>query len=328
MRYSNIWKEATITKVSLIAENVKHIELSLSEIPAYTPGSHIDVQIFIDNSPSIRSYSLIGRSEKGKPLTIAVKLLAESRGGSKYIGKLKEGQKIQISQPKNHFEMTFGRDNYILIAGGIGITPIIAMAQELKHKKSNFRLEYAGASRKEMPFLEMLSESFGDNLSCYIKDENQRLDIKKTIAELPKGTQLYFCGPMRMLDDIRQAWHDNGFSSFDLRYETFGTTGSYPTQSFKINLPRFNKTLSVSINTNLLDTLKDNGIEVMSDCLKGECGLCVVDIIKYTGKIDHRDTFFSEEQKSENKQICACVSRVFEGELTIDTSYRGENKKN
>jgi vanillate O-demethylase ferredoxin subunit len=140
---------------------------------------------------------------------------------------------------------------------------------------------------------------------------------------MPEATQVYVCGPMRMLDEMRQVWHDLQLPESDLRYETFGTTGRYPTQAFTVKLPRFGKNITVARNQTLLDALNNNGIQVMSDCERGECGLCTVHILACNGTVDHRDMFFSEEQKEENAKLCACVSRVVNGDITIDTAYRG-----
>ncbi len=323
MRYANQWMPATVMDVSDVAANVRLIRLQPEIHNRYRPGAHLDVRVFINGEPHTRSYSLVGSYDASNPYTIAVKRLEESRGGSEYMWSLTTGAKLTISQPKNHFEMTYGRDEYLLIAGGIGITPIVAMVEELVRRDAKFRLLYAGSTRKEMPFLDYLQSLAGDKLFLHISDEGTRLDVTETIRTMSPQTQVYVCGPMRMLDEVRQIWQDRALAPGDLRYETFGTTGQFATQSFEVNLPRFGKTITVSKNQTLLDALRENGIELMSDCERGECGLCTVYILETTGIVDHRDMFFSETQKEENAKLCACVSRVVSGDITIDTAYRG-----
>jgi vanillate O-demethylase ferredoxin subunit len=324
MRYSTTWMDAQVTAVTDAARRVRLIEITPAALYPFTPGAHVDVQVYIDGKPHIRSYSLVGTSGHGKPYTIGVKRLDDSRGGSDYMWSLAPGAKLSVSQPKNQFEMTYGRDAYLLIAGGIGITPIVGMAEDLVRRKANFRLRFAGSSRAEMPFVDRLSELLGDRLSLHISDEGTRLDIPRAIRGMAHGTQVYVCGPMRMLDDVRQTWHDLHLPEGDLRYETFATTGRYPAQAFDVTLPRFGRTITVARNQTLLDALNSNGIEVMSDCERGECGLCMVQILACSGTVDHRDVFLSDEQKAENTKLCACISRVVDGDIVIDTAYRGE----
>jgi vanillate O-demethylase ferredoxin subunit len=125
------------------------------------------------------------------------------------------------------------------------------------------------------------------------------------------------------MNAIRKIWKESPFETANLRYETFGASGLFPPQKFTVTLPRFKKEIEVRENETLLHALEAANIDVMYDCQKGECGLCQVDILEYSGYIDHRDFFFSEAEKGENKKMCACVSRVVKGSIVIDTGYRG-----
>jgi vanillate O-demethylase ferredoxin subunit len=126
-----------------------------------------------------------------------------------------------------------------------------------------------------------------------------------------------------MLDAVRRAWHARNLPPGDLRFETFAASGQFAPQPFEVSVPRLGVTLTVPENQTLLDALAQAGVEVMYDCQRGECGLCVIDILDCSGTIDHRDMFFSDAQREENKKMCACVSRVVDGNLVIDTAYRG-----
>ena len=135
MRYRNTWMEATVVRTQQVAANVMQLQIAPEKgTEKFTVGSHLDVSVLINDIPEIRSYSLVGSYDPKAPYTIAVKRLPQSRGGSQYMWRLKEGSKIRISQPTNHFELGFGAQNYLLIAGGIGITPIVGMAQQLAHR--------------------------------------------------------------------------------------------------------------------------------------------------------------------------------------------------
>lgn len=324
MRYKHIWTQAAVVNIRDIANNVRLFELA-PEIGTqpYNAGAHIDVTVWIDDQPHIRSYSLIGQYTHDGHYRIAVKRLPTSRGGSDYMWRLTVGARLTIAQPQNFFQLTFGQPAYVLIAGGIGITPIYGMALELLDKGANFRLLYAGSSRREMPFIDDLQTRLGNRLSIYASDEGQRMDIAREISAIAAGTQVYVCAPMRMLDAVRHIWQAHNRPTGDLRYETFAASGQFATQPFEVSIPRFGATITVPENQTLLDALNNAGIDVMSDCLRGECGLCVVDVLDCSGKIDHRDFFFSDEQKAENHKLCACVSRVVEGRVVIDTAYRG-----
>ena len=131
------------------------------------------------------------------------------------------------------------------------------------------------------------------------------------------------CGPMRMLEAARHAWNDAGRPPADLRYETFGSSGLLPTDGIPGAAEGSDTELVVPQNSSMLDVLNDAGFEVISDCQRGECGVCAVDVIAVDGEIDHRDVFFSDQQKQDNRKICPCVSRAI-GVVTIDTLYRPE----
>jgi len=325
MRFRNTWTEAKIISAKPVANNVQQIEIMPSGgTYTFTPGSHIDVSVFIKGLPEIRSYSLVGLHEPGKPYCIAVKRLQASKGGSAYMWTLQEGARLQVSQPMNHFELSARHEKYFLVAGGIGITPLIGMAKELTAGKASVQMLYAGSAKNEMPFIDELKECLGDNLVVHTKEEEQsRFDFEKLIAGLENNVQVYMCGPLGMMNAVRKYWEQYKKPVGNLRFETFGASGLFAPQPFKVKIPRLALELTVEENQSLLDVLNNTGADVMYDCKKGECGLCAVDILSCSGIVDHRDFFFSEHQKAENKKLCACVSRVVNGDITIDTAYRG-----
>jgi vanillate O-demethylase ferredoxin subunit len=236
---------------------------------------------------------------------------------------LQPGAKLQISSPTSLVDIDWSRTTYCLIAGGIGITPITSIAHALRNRNIDATLHYAVGSRQDAAYLEEMSALLGEYLSVHASDEARRLDLDKTFAALPADAIAIMCGPMRMLDAARQAWNSAGREPSDLRYETFGSSGLLPTEEFRVRLKHNGAEIVVPQNRSMLDALNDAGHEVMSDCQRGECGVCAIDVLAVDGEIDHRDVFFSDHQKQGNAKICPCVSRVI-GTVTVDTLYQAE----
>jgi vanillate O-demethylase ferredoxin subunit len=278
--------------------------------------------LLVDGQPARRSYSLVGDRDP-RVYRIAVRLAPDSRGGSRAMWNLKPGARIEISNPTSLLDIDWNRKNYCLIAGGIGITPITGIAAALRRRNIDAPLHYAVKSRGDAAFLDELSALLGDRLIVHASDEGARLDLEATFRALPNDAIAIMCGPMRMLETARRAWNDAGRAPADLRYETFGSSGLKPTAEFRVRLRGTDTELVVPQNSSMLDALNAAGFEVISDCQRGECGVCAVDVISVEGEIDHRDVFFSDQQKHDNHKICPCVSRAI-GVVTIDTLYRPE----
>jgi vanillate O-demethylase ferredoxin subunit len=325
MPLKSVWTPASVTAVHNVADHVCAIDIAPEGgALAYTPGAHIDVSVMIGEKPDTRSYTLVGPARPGGQYRVAVKMLEESRGGSRYMHALKKGARLSVSQPKNDFELDFSAPKYLLIAGGIGITPIYSMALALAARGADLRMLYAGHSAGDMPFVEELKTALGDRLELIVSEEGKRIDLEREIEALDPAAQLYLCGPVPMLDAARDAWHRLGKPSGALRYETFGASGHFAPQAFKVSVPRLGAEVEVGANESILEAMEKAGIDVISDCRRGECGTCIVDIVSASGTVDHRDMFFSEEQRAENRKICICVSRAVDGDLVLDTSYRAD----
>jgi len=324
MRFRNKWTEAKVIRITQVATNVRQIELQVvGGSQPFTVGAHLDVSVLINNLPEIRSYSLIGQYKKQQPYTIAVKRAVHSRGGSAYMWSLEVGHKIKIATPVNHFELSYTTEEYLLLAAGIGVTPLVGMAEELVNKKkAKVAMIYIGKTAEEMPYIERLQAGLGQQLTIHYSERNGQFDLQQILAKVTSATQVYMCGPLPFMNAIKQIWQKSDYATTNLRFETFGASGLFPPQQFKVKVPRFNKEITVPENQSLLKALDEANIDVMYDCQKGECGLCQVEILEHSGAIDHRDFFFSETEKSKNTKLCACVSRVVNGNLVIDTAYR------
>ena len=321
MRFVETWTSATLVATRDLSPGIREFLLRPEQpVAAFAAGSHINVGVDIDGRPETRSYSLVGEADC-RGLRIAVRRAPDSRGGSRYMWRLTPGARLSITLPSTQFQIDWTRRHYCLIAGGIGITPMISIAQVLARRNADFVLHYAVRSRRDAAYLEELQGLLGDRLVVHAGDEGRRLDLAATFAQLPAQAMTLFCGPMRMLDAARHAWADAGRALADLSYETFGSSGLLPTEAFRVRLLDAGVELVIPSDRSMLDVLNEAGHEVISDCRRGECGVCAIDVVGIDGEIDHRDVFFSEHQKRESRKICPCVSRA-RGILTVDTLHR------
>jgi vanillate O-demethylase ferredoxin subunit len=206
----------------------------------------------------------------------------------------------------------------VLLAGGIGITPIVGLAHALRTGGADYRLVYAGRSRDHMAFVDDLEREHSGKVRVFEDKHGTFVDPDEVVASVPDGGVLYVCGPMGLLTAVRAAWERAARPPGGLRFETFGTSGALPAAPFRVEVPARGVSFEVPVGTSLLDALESAGVEMMYDCRRGECGLCRVSILDVAGKIDHRDVFLSERQRAEGRAMCACVSRVAGASVTID----------
>ena len=321
MRFASKWTTCTVQRISDLTPEIREIVLRPEEtgVENYAVGSHVNVGVLIGGRPQSRSYSLVGDANPDG-YRIAVRRAPDSRGGSRFMWSLQPGARIDASSLVSLFEIDWTRQTYCLIAGGIGITPIVGIASALMRRNADVTLHYAVRSRRDAAFLGELSHLLGDRLVVHARDQGERINLDETFGRLPPDAAAIICGPMRLLEAARRSWASAGHAPIDLRYETFGSSGLLPTRSFRVSIDRSNREIVVPENKSMLDALNEAGFEVMSDCRRGECGVCAIDVIAVDGQIDHRDVFFSDHQKKASGKICPCVSRAV-GAMTVRTNY-------
>lgn len=317
------WRDARVAGIKQIADDVREIIFAVEgAVPRFDPGSHINIRVEIGGMPANRTYTSVPAAPGH--LAIAVKLHAQSRGGSRYLWQLETGDDVRLTLPENRFELSWRANHYLLLAGGIGITPIYGMARALAARGASLRVVFAARSRGLMAFADELRELLGDRLVLRDNSAGEHIDLATEFAALSPDAEVYLCGPIGMLEAAKAAWAAAGRPSSRLRYEVFGDSGLFAEAPFTVDIANRGVSVPVRPDQTLLDALLGAGIDMIYDCRRGECGLCAVKVLEREAEIDHRDVFFSPEQKSENEHMCACVSRLTAGRATIDIGFRND----
>jgi len=297
-----------------------------SALPGFTAGAHIRVKVVLpDGKEDWRHYSLVspeakqGVTDAPTEYVIAVRIEDEGRGGSRFMHqRLKEGDALTIEAPKNDFPLHEGAARAVLIAGGIGITPLISMAARRKAEGAAVRMHYAGRSRDLMAFLPELQTLLADDLVVHADVEaGAPLDIEALLDACEAQDQLYVCGPKVMLDAVLAATQKRGWTHDRVHFELFTTPaveeGDHP---FEVVLAQSGKSFTVPADQTILDCLIEHGCDPMYDCKRGECGVCATPVME--GEIDHRDYVLMASEKAAGNVIQICISRAKGARLVLD----------
>ncbi len=306
----DILRRVTVRAVSDTGDGVKHIVLQDPRgrpLPAFTAGSHIDL---VDGGFR-RKYSLCGDANDTSSYEVAILREEDGRGGSKHFcDTLKAGDSVQIAGPRNHFKLDEDASSYVLIAGGIGITPIVAMADRLKALGKPYRLHFCAKLQSALPLLDRVERDHAGALSLHLSADGSRLDLNRTLADLPDGTQVYACGPERMLDaleDLSDRWPEG-----TLHYEHFsggaGALDPSVEHAFEVELADSGLTVPVAADQTLYEALRSAGVDMPLDCGEGLCGTCEARVIE--GDIDHRDKVLTKQERASGERIMTCCSRA------------------
>ncbi|BAN28155.1 cytochrome P450/oxidoreductase [Caballeronia insecticola] len=303
-------RAVTVASVEACADRIVRVRLVPADgraLPRWTAGSHVDV--VCGDSGISRQYSLCGDPADAGALEIAVLRETASRGGSAWVHEnVKPGAQWHIRGPRNHFRLDETAKRLVLIAGGIGITPISAMARRARALGIDYAVHYSGRARTSMALLDELRALHGERLFTYISDEGARNDF--AALDVNEDTQVYACGPARMLDALTQAsarWPEDA-----LKIEHFesklGTLDPSKEHAFDVELKDSGLVLTVPADQTLLTTLRRANIDVQSDCEEGLCGSCEVRVLD--GEIDHRDVVLTKGERQSNGRMMACCSRA------------------
>lgn len=279
-------------------------------LPEWQPGAHVDVHL---PGGLIRQYSLCGRP--GPDWRIAVLRQPEGRGGSVAVHGLRVGDALRLSAPRNHFPMA-PAPRYLFIAGGIGITPILAMIRRAVDLGADWRLVYLGRSRDRMALATEVAALDPFRVSLVETDVSGLPDLADFVGQ-SAGAQVYACGPSGLLTAL-EAGFAAANRSTDLHLERFAPLAvTKPGDGVaRLHLARQGRFIDVPAGVSLLEGLRAAGVELASSCEQGFCGTCECRVL--AGKPDHRDTLLSDEERARGDVMMLCVSRVIGSELTLD----------
>ncbi|MEV8085798.1 PDR/VanB family oxidoreductase [Pseudarthrobacter oxydans] len=324
---SNDTFDVVVRGLRLESTGVMSIELAFPDgsfLPEWQAGAHLDIVL---PSGLVRQYSLCSDPNDLRRYRLAVLRETEGRGGSEELHtQARLGTKLTARGPRNHFSVTEGAAHYLLVAGGIGITPILAMARQLKAEGKSTKLVYCGSSRQKMAFIDELHEIMGDSLALYPRDESGRADLLTEVKTAPSGTAVYACGPAGLLADLRtitqetlgdDAFHGELFAAASPSDAPGGDAAETPADtSFEIELRKSGCTLTVPPERSVLDVVLEVNPSYMSSCEEGFCGTCETKVLE--GEVEHRDTILSEKERAKNDTMFICVSRSKCPKLVLD----------
>lgn len=293
-----------------VARDIVELTLSPADgrtLPRWQPGAHIDIEC---GGGLSRQYSLCGDPASPNAFKVAVLKDPHSRGGSVWIHeRLAVGDLVKLRGPRNHFRFDESDPKAIFIAGGIGITPIMAMASRAKSLGIDYEIHYSGRSRDAIAYVDELQAQHGERLHLHVSDEGGRADLTALLSRAQAGTRVYACGPTRLLQVVERAcahWPDDA-----LRIEHFQTvTQQDPAgqRAFEVELRDSGLVLQVPAGETLLNVLRSANIDIQSDCGEGLCGSCEVTVI--AGEVDHRDVVLTRNERQQNRRMMACCSRA------------------
>lgn len=312
--------DASITLILDSAQNenpqvrvMRFRSASGNTLPDYTAGAHIEFDL---GRIGKRAYSLVDWPVTSRYYTVAVQNEEQGEGGSQAMHALAVGQSISATEPKNSFPLQASNQPVLLLAGGIGITPMISMATRLQQQARPFELHYAARTASRMAFADALNDTFGANVSLYLDDVTP-LDLPSLMHSQAPDTLVYLCGPRSMIDAARHAAIDAGINEGAIHVELFSTPETDGGDSaFEVEISQSGQVINVAADQSIIDALESAGIDVMYDCQRGDCGICQCDVV--SGTPDHRDVVLSEAERASGKVMQICVSRALSTRLVLD----------
>ncbi|MBX2839760.1 MAG: 2Fe-2S iron-sulfur cluster binding domain-containing protein, partial [Gammaproteobacteria bacterium] len=309
-----------LTHVEPMTDRVTKYEFSSlpgEELPPWQAGAHLDIVV----APEfLRQYSMSGNPSDRTKYQIGVLREDEGTGGSKLLHRIfTKGRKLFISKPINHFPLASDATHHLLMGGGIGITPMIAMAHELSEKGGSFEMHYSCSRRSEAGFLDDLAEvPWKEAVHLYFSDENKRADLERIIPAYETGLHVYTCGPDRYMQAVIDAATQLGYpdEARHLEYFSVPELPDYINHPFTLKLIKSDKEFLIPAEKSATDVLTEHGVDIDVKCSDGLCGVCKCTVV--SGDVEHRDFVLSKKQQEH--QIILCQSRAThpEGVLEID----------
>jgi vanillate O-demethylase ferredoxin subunit len=285
-------------------------------LPAFGAGAHIGLHARIGERSQRRAYSLVNATDHATHYEIAVQLEPCGSGGSKWVHQLEAGAEFDVTAPRNDFPLDVTAQSHLLIAGGIGITPILSMARVLDAAGKTYELHYAAREAPAMAYRDEVATLA--NATCWFDggDPRASMPLAVTIGAPQAGRHLYVCGPAGMIHSVLSHAKALGWPDASLHSELFAVVQDAGADaSFDVELKASNMTLTVPADKSILDAMIEAGLDPLFDCKRGDCGVCVTQVID--GEPEHRDICLSANER-ERGDFCPCVSRARSSRLVLD----------
>lgn len=309
-----------VAEAETVATGVKRFRLVASDgsvLPEFSGGSHTVVTMRDGSRVRRNPYSLMGSPFDGSSYQISVLKTLDSRGGSQFMhDKVGTGSELMISQPVNLFPVDRRGRKHLLLAGGIGITPFIAMMMQLTREDLPFELHYANRSQDRGAYLNALTATYGHRVHTYFDDQGQLLPLARLLESQPLGTHLYVCGPSGMIDWTLNAARHAGWPNENVHSERFLAPPSG--RPFNVDLAKSKKSFEVGEYQSILEAVEAAGVDAPYLCRGGACGQCETAVVACEGTLKHNDHYLSDEEKASGRKIMICVSRIEGTNLVLD----------
>ena len=314
--------EVRIARKQAEAQDICSLELlplDGQSLPAFGAGAHIDVHL---PGGLVRQYSLSNDCAESDRYVIAVLREPASRGGSAAVHEqLQAGQQITISAPRNHFALHSQAQKHLLLAGGIGITPILAMARQLAREGADFELHYSARARERMAFAAAIeSATWAGRARLHVDDAGGKpqLDLVALLAQVSPETHLYVCGPKGFMDAVLATAKAAGWPQEQLHYEFFAgeVERRDDDASFEVEVASTGQVVRVKPEQTVVQALESIGVCVQTSCEQGVCGTCLTRVL--AGEPDHRDMYLTEEEQAAGDQFMPCCSRARSARLVLE----------
>jgi len=288
-------------------------------LPAFSAGAHIDLHL---PGGLVRQYSLCNPPDDRHRYELGILRDPDSRGGSRAVHEqLQVGDSLQISEPRNLFPLEHAAERHLLIAGGIGITPLLCMAERLSHLNAEFELHYCSRTPEQTAFRQRIAQSkFTDRAHFHYSrtTPDSRLDAAALLADPQPGTHLYVCGPNPFMAHILDTAQAQGWQPAQLHREYFAADSSTHDGdcAFEVQLASSGEVIEIPADRSVLEVLLEREIDIPFACEEGVCGTCAVRLLE--GEPDHRDLFMSEQEHASNEEFAPCCSRARSKRLVLD----------
>ncbi len=304
--------QLTVERIEDQTDHIRSLWFKGDTLPGFTAGAHLK---FLCGDAGERAYSLVtwaGREEAPEVYEVAVQREDDGTGGSQFMHDLQVGDVIEASAPKNDFPLAPGKA--LLIAGGIGITPMISMAAHAKATGREYAFHYAARSVDLMAFGGSLADIHGDALTRHY-DDVAMMNLKTVITN-GLGAHLHICGPKGMIEAAREMALEAGYTPDQIHFELFNNDAGGEESAFEVEVADTGDVYTVPPGKSIIDVLEEAGHDLVYDCLRGDCGICQTDVA--SGEPDHRDVVLSDAEKAEGKVMQICVGRAKSARLVLD----------